>query len=340
MSWTHRTLPGLRIGHASDRRLKSGTTVFLPDEPALAAVHVAGGAPGTRETDLLVPENTVDRVDAIVLSGGSAFGLAAADGVSAWLAARGRGFAIGPARVPIVPAAILFDLLNGGDKASIPGMGSATHSPYAGLGRAACEAASAEVELGSAGVGIGATIADLKGGFGMASAMLPGGGSVVAHVGVNAVGRVTLGSTAHFRAAPFEIDDEFGGLGYPRPFPPDAAAAVTKMNARAAGNTTIAVIATDVAIGKAQAKRVAIAAHDGFALAIFPAHTPMDGDTVFVLSTGRIVPDDPAAALADLCTGAVTAMTRAVARGVYEASAAAGDRLPAWRDRYSVGVEG
>lgn len=215
-------IPGLRVGHATDGVLKSGATVILPGKPAVAAVHVSGGAPATRETDLLAPGNLVERVDAVVLSGGSAFGLAAADGVMAWLAERGRGFAVGDIRVPIVPVACLFDLANGGDKSGLaPG---ASRSVYAELGRAACDAAAGAVAIGSVGAGAGATTSDLKGGFGAAEARLPDGARLAAFVAVNAVGRVTLGASPHFRAAAFEANREFGGLGLPSPLPPDASA--------------------------------------------------------------------------------------------------------------------
>ena len=209
--------PGLSVGHATDAQMKSGASVFLPDRPAIAAVHVMGGAPASREAAALSPENSVERVDAIVLAGGSAFGLAAADGAMDWLAANGRGFAVGGLRVPIVPAAALFDLNNGGEK---PGD---LASAYRALGRAACEAAGGDIALGSVGAGTGATTADLKGGFGAAESVLADGSRVAAFVAVNAVGRVTLGTTPHFRAAAFERNGEFGGLGLPAKLPPDAA---------------------------------------------------------------------------------------------------------------------
>ncbi|MYZ48084.1 P1 family peptidase [Propylenella binzhouense] len=333
MTHTFPVLSGLRIGHAGDPALKSGATVLLPDVPAVAGVHVGGGAPGTRETDLLRPEATVERVDAIVLSGGSAFGLAAADGAMSWLAGQGRGFAVGPVRVPIVPAAILFDLANGGDKTAVAGGGP---SRYRAFGTAACEAAATTTTLGTVGAGTGAFTADLKGGFGAASAALACGATVQAFVAANPLGRATLGSTPHFRAAPFEIDGEFGGLGLPSPMPADAGAAVTKLGARAGGNTTIAVIATDLALAPAQATRIAAAAHDGLALSIYPVHTPMDGDTVFVLSTGRVPLRDPARDLTELSAGAAAALARAVARAVYEAAPAPGDPAPTWRERYGL----
>jgi len=325
--------PGLAVGHATDPLLKSGVTVFLPDAPALAAVQVSGGAPATRETDLLEPGNTVERVDGIVLSGGSAYGLSAADGVMAWLAARGRGFRVGDVRVPIVPAASLFDLANGGDKSAL----SQAPLPYAALGRAACEAAGGYQAIGSIGAGAGATTADLKGGFGVAESLFADGARLAAFVAVNAVGRVTLGASPHFRAAPFEQDGEFGGLGLPSPLPPDVAAVVTK-HAEPRVATTLAVVATDYALTRDEAKRLAIAAHDGIALAIFPAHTPFDGDTVFALTTGPRQPIDDKRHLMLLCAAAASALARAISRAVYAAEAAPDDRLPTWRDRYDAGA--
>ncbi|MGQ7791846.1 P1 family peptidase [Faunimonas sp. B44] len=333
MATEFQVLPGLAIGHATDPALKSGTTVFLPDRPAIAAVHVAGGAPGTRETDLLLPEATVGRVDAITLSGGSAFGLAAADGVVAWLAAHGRGFEVGGMRVPIVPAAILFDLANGGDKSALRDPGRST-SVYRELGLAACAAAGPSVALGTAGGGTGAFTADLKGGFGAAAAALPSGATVQAFVAANPFGRVTLGTTPHFRAGAFERDGEFGNLGLPGVLPEDAGRAVTKRDVGMGGNTTIAVIATDLAVDAAQAKRVAIAAHDGLALAIYPVHTPLDGDTVFVVSTGKLPLEDRVYGLADLAAAASATLARAISRAVYEAEPAPGDPSPTWKARY------
>jgi len=327
-------LPGLRVGHASDAALKSGVTVLLPDEPAIAAVHVAGGAPASRETELLTPGNLVERVDAIVLSGGSAYGLAAADGAMAWLAARGRGFTYGDIRVPIVPAASLFDLTNGGNKASLAP--EHAHATYYALGLAACEAAGEHVATGTVGAGTGATTADLKGGFGAAETLLSDAGRVQAFVAINPFGRVTLGSTPHFRAAPFEKDGEFGGLGLPSPVPADADAdaVLAKWTGEPPGNTALAVVATDRALTRDQAKRLAIAAHDGIALAVFPAHTPLDGDTVFALSTGRSEASDDPVALTALCAAATASLARAIALAVYAAEPAPGDRLPTWRERY------
>ncbi|WP_404861689.1 P1 family peptidase [Georhizobium sp. MAB10] len=320
---------GLLVGNAEDHHLKSGVTVVVCDRPATAAVKILGGAPGTRETDLLEPENTVAAVDAIVLAGGSAFGLDAASGVQARLRETGRGFAVGDHRIPIVPAAILFDLMNGGDKAW------GRYPPYRELGYDAAQAAAKIFAIGSAGAGVGALTAGLKGGLGTASTVLSDGTTIAALVAVNAVGSVGFGDRGHFLAAPFEKNGEFGGLGLPATMPQDADRIVTKLGTHEPGAaTTIAVIATDAVLTKAEAKRLASAAHDGFARAIWPAHTPMDGDLIFALATGtsgRAFADTDAIAL---CAAASATMARAIARGVYAATPAEGDVLPTWRQKF------
>jgi L-aminopeptidase/D-esterase-like protein len=320
---------GIKVGNAGDGKVKTGVTVVLCEEPAVASVHVMGGAPGTRETDLLAPEQAVDRIDAVALSGGSAFGLDAAGGVVAGLAAIGRGHAVAGARVPLVPAAILFDLASGGDK------DWGGEAPYARLGREALSAAASDFALGTAGAGTGATTAGLKGGLGSASVRLDNGVTVGALAAVNAVGQVTIGDTPHFWAAAFETGDEFGDLGFPSPLPADATELRHKLRA-ARESTTIAVIATDAALTKPQAKRLAIMAHDGFARAIWPSHTPFDGDLIFALSTGRIALGDPGYDLIEIGAVAASCMARAIARGVFEATPAPGDRFPTWRERFGV----
>jgi L-aminopeptidase/D-esterase-like protein len=322
--------PGISVGHATDLVLKSGVTVLLPDSPAICAVHASGGAPASRETDLLEPGNLVERVDAVVLSGGSAFGLASADGVMAWLAESGRGFKVGGQAVPIVPTAALFDLASSGVKPAVDSLAPA----YALLGRAACDASGPDVTSGSVGAGTGATTADLKGGFGAAESSLPGGVRVSAYAAVNPVGRVTLGSSAHFRAAPFEQNGEFGGLGLPSPMPSDAGNVVLKGDAKPGMSTTLAVIVTNYELTRAEAKRVAIAAHDGIAMSIYPAHTPLDGDLVFALATGSVQLGVGPRSLVQLCAAAASTLARAIAIAVFSAEAAAGDRLPTWRQRY------
>jgi L-aminopeptidase/D-esterase-like protein len=324
---------GLTVGHADDTSLKSGTSVVIADAPAVASVHVMGGAPGTRETDLLAPDETVDRIDALVLSGGSAFGLDAASGVQSALRERGRGFRVGDAIVPIVPAAILFDLLNGGDK------NWGLHAPYRELGLAAARAASrSPFPCGTIGAGYGALTATFKGGLGTASEILSSGATVAALVAVNAVGTATIGETGRFWAAPFEIGTEFGGLGWPAPFPGDATELRLKGVLRdnrvqptmPGANTTIAIVATDAVLSKAQAKRLAVMAHDGMARALYPAHTPMDGDLVFALSTERVVLSAGLADFAALGVAAANVLARAIARGVHAATPEPGDVKPAW----------
>src|SRR5688572_47792 len=202
-------VPGVRVGQAEDPRVASGVTVIVFDEPAPAAIDVRGGGPGTRETELLNPALTVPGVDAITLSGGSAFGLDTPSGVQAQLREQGRGFAIGNARIPLVCGAVLFDMNNGGDK------GWQRFPPYRDLGYAAASAAGATFALGTAGAGFGATTINLKGGLGSASAVTRDGFTVGALAAVNACGNVNIGNSRHFWAAPFEVDKEFGGHGFP-----------------------------------------------------------------------------------------------------------------------------
>ncbi|WGW04367.1 P1 family peptidase [Tropicibacter oceani] len=318
-------IAGLRVGNAQDMALKSGTTVLIGDAPFTASVAVQGGAPGTRETDLLAPDKTAPGADALVLSGGSAFGLAAAQGVMDELYAQGRGFPVLSARVPIVPAAIIFDLLNGGQK-------DWGNNPYPALGKAALLSASPDFALGTHGAGTGAQTAMHKGGLGSASLILDDGITVGALVAVNPLGSVTTPSGRHFWAAPAEFGDEFGGLG------PDPAKGFhplpesRKLQAMAQhGNTTIAIVATDAILSKAQCHRMAVAAHDGMARAIQPSHTPMDGDLVFAAATGAKPLDAPDIQLAWIGHAASLCLARAIARAVWEATPTSGDTLPTLR---------
>ncbi|OED39867.1 peptidase T4 [Chromatiales bacterium (ex Bugula neritina AB1)] len=317
---------GLRVGNAQDRKLKSGSTVLLADAPFVAAVDVRGGAPGTRETDLLAPDKLVDAIDAIVLSGGSAFGLDAASGVTDALHQAGRGFAVGEARVPLVSAAIIFDLLNGGNKCW-------SVNPYRKLGAQAIDSAAIEFELGSAGAGTGASCSDIKGGLGSASVITRDGHTVGALVVVNPRGSVLVPGSGHFWAAPFEIGEEFGGYGISSSAP-DIQLHDPRLSDNPKANTTIAVVATDAELSVAQAQRVAIAAHDGLARAILPSHTPLDGDLVFSISTGQREMRNPVSDHAELCHAAALCLSRAIARGVFEASAEEGDLLPCWRSAW------
>lgn len=316
-------VPGLRVGQAQDAGLKSGVTVVTAAAPFTAAVHVMGGAPGTTETDLLAPDKLVQQADALVLSGGSAFGLAAADGVRAGLRAVGRGFAVGDQRVPIVPGAILFDLLNGGAKGW-------SDNPYPALGRAALEAASTDIALGSAGAGMGAMTGTLKGGIGSASVRV-GAITVGALVAVNALGSATVGSGPYFWAAPFEMDAEFGGLG-PCPAPPPPA--LPRLFAQPGTATTIAIVATDAALTQAQATRLAVAAHDGLARALVPSHSLLDGDLVFAAATGTQPLADLLETPFQLGHAAAVCLARAIARAVFHATPAPDDPKPCWQDLY------
>lgn len=313
-------VPGLAVGCAHDVRLISGVTVLIPERPVVAALDVRGGGPGTRESDALALQGTVDEVHAIVLAGGSAFGLSAATGAQGWLSERGIGFSVGSARVPIVPQAILFDLLNGGDKS----WGSSP--PYEALARTACDAAGLEFPLGSSGAGYGATTATLRGGLGSASDALDDGITVGALVAVNAVGSATVGGTRHFWAAPFERHGEYGGHGFPmRPSADDLF-----LRFKGAGpqqSTTLAIVATNVRLTRREAHRLAVMAQTGLARALYPVHTPLDGDAVFAVSTGDIPLREPYLGLARLGAAAANTLARAVARGVYEAAAAP----PGWQ---------
>jgi D-aminopeptidase len=304
---------GIRVGHADDARLASGVTAILFDQPVIAAVDVRGGGPGTRETDLLDPARTVERIDAIALAGGSAFGLDAASGVQAYLRGIGRGYQVGTARVPLVPGAILFDLLNGGDK------DWGRYPPYRDLGYAAAERAGTDFALGSVGAGLGATTVNFKGGIGSASATLDTGYTVAALAAVNAAGSAVVGDGPWFWAAPFERNGEFGGHGFPAKVPAAALAGRTKGAPRM--NTTLVVVATDAALTKAQARHLAVMAQDGLARAIFPVHSALDGDLVFAAATGRHALANPPFALTAIGSAAALVVARAIARAVYESAA-------------------
>lgn len=310
---------GIAVGNAEDRTLVTGTTVILPDAPAIAAVDVRGGGPGTRETDALGPFGTVEVVHAIALSGGSAYGLDAAGGVMDWLRAQGRGFAVAGAVVPIVPAAIIFDLATGGPK-------HWETPPWWQLGRAAAAAAGPEFALGTAGAGLGAKAGGLKGGLGTAS-FIAGGVTVGALAVANPLGSVVMPGSRCPWAWWLEQDNEWGGVAPPAG-PPATLDHAFPGEARA--NTTLAVVATDARLTRAEAGRIAAMAHDGFARAIRPVHAPLDGDTVFVLSTGWAGPPADLAALSRLGMLAADCVARAITRGVVEAAPLAG--LPAWRD--------
>lgn len=312
-------VPGLQVGHAHDPIVNTGTSVILMDVPATAAVAVAGGGPGTRETDLLSAGMLVNNVDAVVLSGGSAYGLAAADGVAAILGAQGRGFAMtklpGIPKTPIVPAAILYDLANGGDKAW------ADTPPYQALGKEALNNAGRKTDLGRLGAGYGARAGQARGGIGSASILTKEGFSVGALAAVNCFGSVYMPGSEAFWAWPYEIAGEFGGQRPETDYDADAEDwGDAKINPALGQNTTIACIATDIALSPSDAQRVADMALAGFARAIRPVFTPFDGDTVFVVSTAqKPLPAPEALSLARLGELAASTLARAIARGVFEA---------------------
>jgi L-aminopeptidase/D-esterase-like protein len=323
-------IAGVRVGHADDAAIASGVTAIIFDSPAVASIDVRGGGPGTRDDAMLKPESTVEAIDAIALSGGSALGLDAAGGIQAWLAEQGRGLRIREAVIPIVPGAICFDLLNGGNKAW------GRFPPYRDLGyAAACAASGGDFALGSVGAGLGATTANFKGGLGSASAQT-GGVTVAALAVVNAVGSVTVGDGPWFWAAPFETADEFGGRGLPPAFTLDMLSARLKGGLAAASseNTTLVVVVTDAILTKAQAKRLAMIAHTGMARAIYPVHATTDGDVVYAAATGK-KPIDPRSGLTELGMVAANTVARAIARGVHSATALPFlGALPAWGDRF------
>ena len=325
------------MGNAADDTLKSGVTVLTSDKPFIASVDVRGGAPGTRETELLAPDKLVDAIDAIVLSGGSAFGLDSSGGVMDELHKLGRGFSVGGVSVPLVSGAIVFDLLNGGDK-------NWSVNPYTELGRHAYRAAASTFELGTYGAGSGATTADLKGGLGSASVLLPDGTTVGALVVVNARGSVVNSDGGHFWAAPFEQAGEFGNAGMCTT-QPTLVLNSSGLTDESGASTTIAIVATDAPLNCSQLQRLATVSHDGIARAVVPAHTLFDGDLVFALSTGeapgeaivenRQTSQVTPAKEAVIGHAAALCLSRAIARGVYEAQPEPNDLLPCWQEKYS-----
>jgi L-aminopeptidase/D-esterase-like protein len=318
---------GLRIGNAHDAALGSGVTVALFDEPAVTSVFAMGGAPATRETDLLDADKMVPAIHGVVLSGGSAFGLDAASGVQAYLRERGIGFAVRDALVPLVSQASIFDLVNGGDK------DWGRYPPYRELGYEAAQRAGLDLTLGTVGGGYGATTANLKGGLGSTSAVTSSGHTVGALVVVNSVASAVIGDGPHFWAGALEEGDEFGGHGHPVRVDPNQRRLVWKGGPQPA--TTIALVATDAVLTKAQAKRLAVASHAGLARALRFSHALFDGDTIFAAATGCRPFRDEAAEFTELTASAADCLTRAVARGVYEATALPyPGAQPAWRDRF------
>jgi L-aminopeptidase/D-esterase-like protein len=317
-------VPGLRVGHASDERARTGVTALLCAADWAAGVDVRGGGPGTRETEALAPENLVGRAHAIVLAGGSVFGLAAADGVTSALSAQGTGLHLRPGSlaIPIVPCAVLHDLANGGDKDWGP------RPPYRDLGIAAAAAADADFALGSAGAGRGAQAGLKKGGLGSASLDLGADLVVGALAAVNSVGSVFMPDGKTYWAWAFELEGELGGAAPPAagmdlsdPLAGDSRLAELG-RLQAGANTTLAVIACTADLSTAECRRIAMMAHDGIARAVRPAHTPFDGDTVFALASGGCPLGGPApraAQIARIGSAAADCLSRAIARAVHHA---------------------
>lgn len=309
-------ISALKIGHAHDVNIRTGVTVILPDEAALCSVDIRGGGPGTRETDTLAHGGLVDRVHAIVLAGGSVYGLAAADAVCGELGRQGIGFVAGPSPIPvspIVPAAILFDNANGGNK------DWGARSPFATLGRAALNAADRYTQEGKIGAGFGATAGLYDGGFGMASDVV-GDATVCALIAANPVGSPYLPGTNVPHAWMYEQDNEFGGIRPPQDYrwskPTDTKLARL---AQAGQNTVIGAVVTDAALSSSDLKRLAIMAQDGLALSVQPSHTPLDGDTIFTLCVGTKPAEGPIA-LSELGAAAARCVARALTRGVLAAA--------------------
>jgi L-aminopeptidase/D-esterase-like protein len=315
---------GLSVGQAADERARSGVTVMICGSHWTAGVDVRGGGPGVRETEALAPENLVGRAHAIVLAGGSVFGLAAADGVVSALSVRGVGLHLrsDSLAIPIVPCAVLHDLANGGDKDWGPA------PPYRELGLRAAASTGSDVALGAVGAGRGARAGLVSGGIGSASLDLGDGLIVGALVAVNAVGSVFMPDGKTYWAWPFELEGEFGGAAPPvgamdtsDPVPDDSRLADTG-RLQSGRNTTIGAIATTADLSTAECKRVAMMAHDGIARAIRPAHTPFDGDTLFAVASAAVsLGREPvrAAQLARIGSAAADCVTRAIARAVHHA---------------------
>ena len=319
---------GILVGNSENQFVNTGTTVLTSEEPFISSYKVLGGAPGTRETDLLEPDKLVEKIDAIVLSGGSALGLEAASEVANQLRKDNRGYPVGDQRVPIVPSAIIFDLTNGGGK-------SWEKSPYIDLAIEAYGNIANKFQIGSYGAGKGAVSGNLKGGLGSASIVIENKFTIGALSVVNSYGSTSVDYQPHFWAAPFEIGSEFGGRGMSKEFNP-----LQKIRRASqedfSRNTVIGVVATDAKLSKSQCKSLATSAHDGIARAVFPSHTSFDGDLIFSVSTGsKDLSSDPNETLL-ISHAASLCVARAIARGVYHASNSSNDLVPTFKKKFAL----
>ena len=314
---------GILVGNASDSTEKTGVTVVTSGKPFTVVTHAMGGVPGRDESELWLPPTMLEQVDAIVISGGTVFGHDAEAGVCDALRELGRGFPIGNFRDPIVAVGPIYDLTNGGKKTLDP-------PPYEDLGWEAYNNIGETFELGTVGAGTGATTADLKGGLGSASFQVNDDVKVGAVVAVNSTGSVTVPDSNRFWAAPFEVDGEFGDAGLPdSAFSPKEILEQTGHIDRD-NISSVAVVATNVELGHAEAKHVAVAAHDGFARAIVPSHTALDCDVVFVISTGEMPLGDEWRDLSSIGNAAWLCVARSIARAVVAARPEPGDVVPCW----------
>ena len=319
---------GILVGNAHNEKVATGCTVITPIEGSIASADVRGGAPGTREVGALNPYNLIDTVDSIVLSGGSTWGLEAASSVANYIGATGRGYkpSSEAKNIPMIPGAILYDLANGGNK------DWNKKPPYSELGIQAASKVSNNIELGNFGAGYGAKAGSLKGGLGSASFILDDGIQVGGLFAVNSYGSTVNSETGQFWSATDEYNDEFGNKGVPSYSPSNPLSGTANQETLPGQNTTIGVVATNVKLDSRAAKRIAIMAHSGMSRAIRPIHSPVDGDVIFVLSTGTL---DKELNLNDInIIGELGARvcSRSIARGVYEAKSILG--MTSWKEKY------
>ena len=321
---------GLYIGNSENELINTGSTILTCKDRFVASYKVLGGAPGTRETDLLEPDKLVEKIDALVLSGGSAFGLEAASETVNLLRRDNKGYSVSNNKVPIVPSAIIFDLMNGGNK-------DWENNPYIDLAQKAYSDMSSNFKIGSYGAGKGATAGNIKGGLGSCSLLINNTYTVGALIIVNSFGSVVVNDAPHFWAAPFEYQNEFGGLGCSNKFEPFKEIARTSPD-DFKKNTVIGVVATDADLSKAQCKALATVAHDGITRAVFPSHTTFDGDLMFAISTGEKQLKENFNDILAINQAASLCVSRSIARGVYHASNSKSDIFPSFKNKFKIKV--